>query len=444
MLGAIGALPFAVLNVPGVQLEDGLLERGVKTRGGQAAAAGGYGHAREVGAHLRMLASLHEGTDRVEGTSAAGVEVGPVVGVQDLYKVHALGLGDRGHGVVALGWPRSTPRYPLAPTGTHSDVLAGPVALLPPLHRCWPVDLQGERGTLTAPCTRGCPTVSPHPRYLPVPLADVIQGQGEEMVLGADKEAATLLIQQQGLVTARPLQCKEAQPMASPQLCQDPPALLSPAIALAAAQHTPLPQTHIQGHLGLAMGPPAPLCHLLPQTCSTGLTRFTTPCWPSTHPHTTQHPSHAPPEPIPCPQHQSHAPPRTHSVPSVLIPAQPTPVAVGGAEGAIPCPTELIPLQQEQTTLCPVGGESSLGLTTGQSPLHRARTHRVASGEMALACWLARWPPPGMAQRGLRVPPWCTVRGWIPELAHARGRVKAQVPAQPRGQAGGPGGAGSR
>lgn len=76
------------------------------------------------------------------------------------------------------------------------------------------------------------------------------------MVLGANEEAATLLIQQQGLVAARSLQHKEVQPMASPQLCQDPPTVLSPTTALAATRHTPLPQTHIQGHLGLAMALP--------------------------------------------------------------------------------------------------------------------------------------------------------------------------------------------
>lgn len=50
------------------------------------------------------------------------------------------------------------------------------------------------------------------------------------MVLGAGEEAAALLVQQQGLVAAGALQRKEAQPVASPQLCRDPPALLSPAL----------------------------------------------------------------------------------------------------------------------------------------------------------------------------------------------------------------------
>ena len=40
------------------------------------------------------------------------------------------------------------------------------------------------------------------PHYLPVPLADVIQGQGEEVVLGTSEKAATLLVQQQGLIAA--------------------------------------------------------------------------------------------------------------------------------------------------------------------------------------------------------------------------------------------------
>ena len=42
------------------------------------------------------------------------------------------------------------------------------------------------------------------------------------MVLGAGEEAATLLVQQQGLVAARALQREETQPVASPQLCRDP------------------------------------------------------------------------------------------------------------------------------------------------------------------------------------------------------------------------------
>lgn len=40
------------------------------------------------------------------------------------------------------------------------------------------------------------------PTDLPVPLADVIQGQREQVVLCADEEAAALLVQQQGLVAA--------------------------------------------------------------------------------------------------------------------------------------------------------------------------------------------------------------------------------------------------
>lgn len=59
------------------------------------------------------------------------------------------------------------------------------------------------------------------------------------MVLGASKEAAALLVQQQGLVAARALQHEEAQPVASPQLCQDPPAPLS----LASPRHLLLPGT---------------------------------------------------------------------------------------------------------------------------------------------------------------------------------------------------------
>lgn len=47
-------------------------------------------------AHFCMLASLDEGTDWVEGTSATGVQVGSVVGVQDLHKIHALSLGMEG------------------------------------------------------------------------------------------------------------------------------------------------------------------------------------------------------------------------------------------------------------------------------------------------------------------------------------------------------------
>lgn len=55
-------------------------------------------------AHFCMLASLDEGTDGVEGTRATGVQVGPVVGVQDLHKVHALSLGmERMKGEVVLG-----------------------------------------------------------------------------------------------------------------------------------------------------------------------------------------------------------------------------------------------------------------------------------------------------------------------------------------------------
>lgn len=47
-------------------------------------------------AHFCILASLDEGTDWVEGTSATGIQVSPVVGVQDLHKVHALSLGMEG------------------------------------------------------------------------------------------------------------------------------------------------------------------------------------------------------------------------------------------------------------------------------------------------------------------------------------------------------------
>lgn len=48
-------------------------------------------------AHFCVLACLDEGTDWVEGTSATGIQVGPVVGVQDLHKVHALSLGVEGN-----------------------------------------------------------------------------------------------------------------------------------------------------------------------------------------------------------------------------------------------------------------------------------------------------------------------------------------------------------
>lgn len=61
------------------------------------------------GSHLCMLASLHEGTDWVEGTSAAGIQVGPVVGMEDLHKVHALGLEAEGIGRQCWEWLPGTP-----------------------------------------------------------------------------------------------------------------------------------------------------------------------------------------------------------------------------------------------------------------------------------------------------------------------------------------------
>lgn len=133
-----------------------------------------------------------------------------------------------------------------------------------------------------------CPgSMAPLPRYLPVPLADVIQGQRKEVVLGAHEETAALLVQQQGLVAAGVLQREEAQPMASPQLCRDPPALLSPAPPLPVHLHCP---GHAPRQPGSGHGPLP--CHPLPQTCPTGLTRFTKPlpaqhsppCQPHTHP----------------------------------------------------------------------------------------------------------------------------------------------------------------
>lgn len=100
--------------------------------------------------------------------------------------------------------------------------------------------------------------MSPLPRYLPVPLADVIQGQREEVVLGAHEETAALLVQQQGLVAAGALQREEAQPMASPQLCRDPPALLSPAPP--SPVHLHCPGHMLQGSLDQATAP----CHAIP------------------------------------------------------------------------------------------------------------------------------------------------------------------------------------
>lgn len=85
------------------------------------------------GAHLRMLAGLHEGANGVEGTGAAGVQVGPVVGVQDLHEVHALGLGAEGRGGGSAGaaprHPPGTPRHPLALT-----VMSLPAQLHSSLH----------------------------------------------------------------------------------------------------------------------------------------------------------------------------------------------------------------------------------------------------------------------------------------------------------------------
>lgn len=91
------------------------------------------------------------------------------------------------------------------------------------------------------------------------------------MVLGAGEEATALLIQQQGLVAARALQREEAQPVASPQLCRDPPALLSPAPprrlplpgTLPCPAHTPWGEPG-SGHGPPAMPPPPPhLSHWL-------------------------------------------------------------------------------------------------------------------------------------------------------------------------------------
>lgn len=63
-------------------------------------------------AHFCMLASLDEGTDWVEGTSATGIQVGPVVGVQDLHKVHALSLQMEGmKGEVVLGQIPGIPQH---------------------------------------------------------------------------------------------------------------------------------------------------------------------------------------------------------------------------------------------------------------------------------------------------------------------------------------------
>lgn len=64
------------------------------------------------------------------------------------------------------------------------------------------------------------PAPPSRPRYLPVPMADVVQAQRHQVVLGAHEEAAALLVQQQGLVAARALQLEEAQPVAGPQLCR--------------------------------------------------------------------------------------------------------------------------------------------------------------------------------------------------------------------------------
>lgn len=81
MPGVIGALPLAVLGAPGVQLEDGLLEGG---KDGRWVGGSSWGPQQCFGRgelNLHVLASLHEGADRVEGSSAASVQVGPVVGV---------------------------------------------------------------------------------------------------------------------------------------------------------------------------------------------------------------------------------------------------------------------------------------------------------------------------------------------------------------------------
>lgn len=147
--------------------------------------------------YLQPVAHLHKCTGWVEGPCATGQQVGTVVSMQQLHEVHALS----------------------------SDVLPCPVALLSPFHRgrpgqLWEMGAQG--GEQVRDCGRslcsGCPPRGPIPVGLSAPcsteaagpwhllgsLADVVQAEGGQVVLGTHKQASTLLIHQQRFVAAGP------------------------------------------------------------------------------------------------------------------------------------------------------------------------------------------------------------------------------------------------
>lgn len=140
MPGVVRALPLAILSTPGVQLEGGLLEGnknrrrvGSGSRGLQQCWGGGSPpHAgRPPRRHRRGgRRQCHRRTGG-SGCRSAGSSRSSCTQPG----------GGRHREAVLERPPLVPPGTPSAPPGTHSDVLARPVALLPPLHWCRPVDL---------------------------------------------------------------------------------------------------------------------------------------------------------------------------------------------------------------------------------------------------------------------------------------------------------------
>lgn len=119
-----------------------------------------------------------------------------------------------------LALPAPTPA-----ASTHSDVLPCPVALLSPFHRgrpgqLWEMGARGgeqvrdcrrslcsgcpPRGPIPVGLSAPCPTEAAGPWHLLGSLADVVQAEGGQVVLGTHKQASTLLIHQQRFVAAGP------------------------------------------------------------------------------------------------------------------------------------------------------------------------------------------------------------------------------------------------